>query len=386
MIVGGVAAWIAVPPRTEPDKVGIGAAIDQALVERGRYLAHVGDCVACHTEKGGTPHGRRPRARTAPFGTVWSTNITPDLKTGIGSWSFGAFDRAMRKGVSRDGHRLYPAMPYPSFAKIHEEDMRALWAYLSKGLAPVDRANRAAEMRFPFGFRLGLAYWNAVFLDTTPFEPNPQKDALWNRGAYLVQGLGHCGACHTPRGLGFQEKAMSDAGRDGRLYVSGAQVEDWNAVNLRDVWAVEDMVKLLETGQNRFATVSGSMTEVIHLSTQHISNDDLVAIATYLKALPSDRPKATPRPIPTAMPSTTYSTRGGLGYTQFCSDCHRPDGAGVPGVFPPLARNPTVAARTPPLSSTLRSRAGRPPRPPHIDASLRCRPSLASTIGRSPTS
>ncbi|MEZ0304730.1 MAG: c-type cytochrome, partial [Hyphomicrobiaceae bacterium] len=343
-IVGGGVAWIAVPPRIEPDKAGAAVAIDPALIERGRYLAQVGDCVACHTGKGGPPMAGGLALET-PFGTVWSTNITPDPKTGIGGWSFGAFDRAMRKGVSRDGHRLYPAMPYPSFAKVHEEDMRALWAYLSKGLAPVEKANRAAEMRFPFGFRLGLAYWNAVFLDTTPFEPNAQKDALWNRGAYLVQGLGHCGACHTPRGLGFQEKAMSDAGREGRLYVSGAQVEDWNAVDLRDVWAVEDMVRLLKTGQNRFATVSGSMTEVIHFSTQHISNDDLVAIATYLKALPSDRPKATPRPVSPQTPSTTYITRGGLGYTQFCSDCHRPDGAGVPGVFPPLAGNPTVAAK-----------------------------------------
>ena len=344
VIVGGVAAWIAVPPRIEPDQAGVAVAIDPALVERGRYLAQVGDCVACHTAKGGTPMAGG-LALATPFGTVWSTNITPDLKTGIGSWSFGAFDRAMRKGVSRDGHRLYPAMPYPSFAKVHEEDMRALWAYLSKGLAPVDKANRAAEMRFPFGIRLGLAYWNAAFLDTTPFVPDPHKDALWNRGAYLVQGLGHCGACHTPRGLGFQEKAMSDAGRDGRLYVSGAQVEDWNAVDLRDQWTVADMVKLLKTGQDRFATVSGSMTEVIHHSTQHISNDDLAAIATYLKALHSDRPKATPRPVPTATPSTTYSSRGGLGYTQFCSDCHRPNGAGVPGVFPPLAGNPNVAAK-----------------------------------------
>jgi thiosulfate dehydrogenase len=343
-IVGGVAAWIAVPPRIEPDKAGAGVAIDPTLIERGRYLARVGDCVACHTQKGGPPMAGGLALET-PFGTVWSTNITPDPKTGIGGWSFGAFDRAMRKGVSRDGHRLYPAMPYPSFAKVHEADMRALWAYLSKGLAPVEKANRAAEMRFPFGFRLGLAYWNAVFLDTTPFVPNPQKDALWNRGAYLVQGLGHCGACHTPRGLGFQEKAMSDAGRDGRLYVSGALVEDWNAVDLRDAWAVEDMVRLLKTGQNRFATASGSMTEVIHHSTQHISNDELVAIATYLKALPSDRPKATPRPVSPATPSTTYTSRGGLGYTQFCSDCHRPDGAGVPGVFPPLAGNPTVAAK-----------------------------------------
>ena len=341
VIVGGVAAWIAVPPRIEADTAGVGVAIDQALVERGRYLAQVGDCVACHTAKSGTPMAGGLALET-PFGTVWSTNITPDVKTGIGSWSFGAFDRAMRKGVSRDGHRLYPAMPYPSFAKVHEDDMRALWAYLSKGLAPVDKANRAAEM---FGIRLGLAYWNALFLDTTPFVANPHKDAVWNRGAYLAQGLGHCGACHTPRGLGFQEKAMSDAGRDGRLYVSGAQVEDWNAVDLRDAWAVEDMVRLLKTGQNRFATASGSMTEVIHHSTQHISNDDLMAIATYLKALPSDRPKAAPRLVSTATPSTTYSTRGGLGYTQFCSDCHRPDGAGVPGIFPPLAGNPNVAAK-----------------------------------------
>jgi thiosulfate dehydrogenase len=344
VIAGGIAAWIAVPPRIEPDVGGGVVAIDPTLFERGRYLAEVGDCVACHTAKGGTPMAGGLALET-PFGKVWSTNITPDPKTGIGSWSFGAFDRAMRKGVSQDGHRLYPAMPYPSFAKVHEADMRALWAYLSEGLAPVENANRPAEMRFPFGFRLGLAYWNALFLDTTPFVPNPHRDAQWNHGAYLVQGLGHCGACHTPRGLGFQERAMSDAGRDGRLYVSGAKAEDWNAVNLRDAWAVEDMVELLKTGQNRFATVSASMTEVIHHSTQRISNDDLVAIATYLKALPSERPKATPRLVSTATPSTTYTSRGGLGYTQFRSDCHRPDGAGAPGIFPPLAGNPSVAAK-----------------------------------------
>src|SRR5262245_33791978 len=263
VLAGGVAIGIAVPPRIEPDKPGV--AIDQALIERGRYLATVGDCVACHTAKGGTPMAGGLALET-PFGTVWSTNITPDAKTGIGSWSFGAFDRAMRMGVSQDGHRLYPAMPYPSFAKVREDDMRALWAYLSKGLAPVEKANRPAEMSFPFSIRLGMAYWNALFLDTAPFAPNPGKDAQWNRGAYLVQGLGHCGACHTPRGIGFQEKAMSDAGRDGRLYVSGTQVEDWNAVNLRDAWSVADMVRLLKTGRDRSATVSGSMTDVIHHS------------------------------------------------------------------------------------------------------------------------
>ncbi|MDK9696514.1 MAG: c-type cytochrome [Siculibacillus sp.] len=342
--LGGAAVWIALPPpilETDPGPA------DAARIERGRYIAQLGDCVACHTTEGGAPMAGG-RALETPFGTVWSTNITPDAKTGIGSWSFGAFDRAMRKGVSADGHHLYPAMPYPSYAKMTDEDMKALWAYVSKGLAPVEKVDRAAEMRFPFGLRLGLAYWNFAFLDATPFRPDPTRDAVWNRGAYLVQGLGHCGACHTPRGLGFQELAMSEAGPNGRHFLAGAQVEHWNAIELRDLWTVEDTVELLKTGQNRFATASGSMTEVILHSTQAMSDEDLGAMATYLKSLPSDRPKPAPK-VAAALeaPATTWTTRGGLGYAQFCTDCHRPDGSGVPGVFPALAGNPTVSQKDP---------------------------------------
>jgi thiosulfate dehydrogenase len=346
VVAGGIAVFVAIPPSIVAKDPGFGAAVDPALVERGRAVAELGDCIACHSEPGGAPMAGG-RALETPFGTIWSTNITPDAKTGIGGWSFGAFDRAMRKGVAADGHRLYPAMPYPSYAKITDEDMRALWAFLSRGLAPVEKPNRAAAMNFPFNLRFGLAYWDAAFADATPFRPDPSRDAVWNRGAYLVQGLGHCGACHTPRGLGFQEVAMSEAGSNGRAFLSGAKVEEWNAIDLRDLWTVADTVELLKTGRNRFATASGSMTEVIHHSTQNVAESDLVAIATYLKALPSDRPKAVAAALPGEAPKTTFTTRGGLGYAQFCTDCHRPDGTGVDGVFPPLAGNPTVAARDP---------------------------------------
>ncbi|MCA6215697.1 c-type cytochrome [Ideonella sp. B7] len=348
-VVGAAAVWMAMPPSVENKDPGFGAKADDALVAQGRYVAQLGDCVACHTAPGGGEMaGGRPLE--TPFGTIYSTNITPDAQHGIGQWTYGQFDRAMRHGVSADGHRLYPAMPYPSYAKMTDADMKALWAYLRQGVQPVAQANPPLGMHFPFNQRWGLAYWDAVFADKTPFVPNPQKDAVWNRGAYLVQGLGHCGACHTPRGIGFQEQAMSDMGSKGKLFLSGAQVEHWNAVELRDLWTVPDTVEMLKTGQNRFATASGSMTDVILHSTQHVNDPDLVAIATYLKSLPSDKPKtAAPAPVAasTEAPAKLFTTAGGLGYTQFCTDCHRPSGSGVKGVFPALAGNPTVAAKDP---------------------------------------
>ncbi|NLH83351.1 MAG: c-type cytochrome [Phyllobacteriaceae bacterium] len=346
VLAAGVAIFVALPPKIEHADVTLGATVDPALIERGRYVAVLGDCVACHTAPGGAEMAGG-RALVTPMGTIFSTNITPDPKTGIGTWSFGAFERAMRKGVSADGHRLYPAMPYPSYAKISDDDMKALYAYLIKGEKPVEQANTASQMNFPFNLRFGLAYWDFVFADASPFVPDPSKDAVWNRGAYLVQSLGHCGACHTPRGIGFQETAMSEAGSKGSRFLAGEKVENWNAVDLRNLWTVPDTVEFLKTGRNRFATASGGMTDVILHSTQTTSQSDLVAISTYLKSLPSDRPHqdfAGPSGI---VPETTWTTRGGLGYAQFCTDCHRPDGAGVPGVFPPLDGNPTVAAKDP---------------------------------------
>lgn len=324
-------------------------ATDNALIERGQYVAQLGDCIACHTAKEGPVMAGGLELKT-PMGTIYSSNITPDRDTGIGNFTFAQFDRAMREGISPNGSNLYPAMPYPSYAKMSEEDMRALYAYLLQGVEPVRLPNREADMSWPFNQRWGLSLWNFAFLDTAPFVADPTKDEVLNRGAYLVQGLGHCGSCHTPRGIAFQEKAMSDAGRSGKHYLAGETVEEWRALSLRNLWTVDDTVQLLKTGQNRFATVSGNMADVIHHSTQHFSDGDLIAIATYLKSLPAgkdDLPMPTEAKGPSAPAANLFSSRGGLGYAQFCSDCHRQDGGGVQGMFPRLAGNPSVVATTP---------------------------------------
>jgi thiosulfate dehydrogenase len=192
-----------------PVNVAAGAAAasapETALVARGEYVARLGDCLACHTSDNG-PAMAGGRELATPFGKVFSTNITPDKQTGIGQYSFEQFDRAMRRGVAADGHNLYPAMPYPSYAKVSEDDMRALYAYFHDGVAAVSQPNKPAEMRWPFSMRWGLIFWNWAFLDDAPFKPDAGKDAVWNRGAYLVQGLGHCGSCHTPRGMASKRR------------------------------------------------------------------------------------------------------------------------------------------------------------------------------------
>lgn len=320
---------------------------DRTLIGQGEYVARLGDCIACHTARGGAVMAGGLELKT-PMGTIYSSNITPDHETGIGRYSFEQFDRVMREGVTPQGVNLYPAMPYPSYAKMSESDMRALFAFLMQGVEPVRRANLDADMHFPFNQRWGLSLWNLAFLDTTPFTPDPNRTDVLNRGAYLVQGLGHCGSCHTPRGIAFQEKAMSEAGRRGKHYLAGETVEHWRALSLRNLWTVDDTVQLLKTGQNRFATVAGNMAEVIHHSTQHFTEEDLVAIASYLKALPpgkDDLPMPSVAPLP--VPDDLFSSRGGLGYLQFCSDCHRSDGSGVPGLFPRLAGNPGIASTNP---------------------------------------
>jgi thiosulfate dehydrogenase len=320
------------------------------LVTRGAYVARVGDCVACHTAPGGKAMAGGLALNT-PFGAVYSTNITPDEATGIGRYTFADFERVMRKGVAADGHNLYPAMPYPSYAKTSDEDMHALYAYLKQGVQPVVQANKAPGIKWPFNIRWGLAAWNWLFLDDTPFTPNPAHDATWNRGAYLTQSLGHCGACHTPRGLGFQEKALSDTGSNGDLYLSGATVEAWHALNLRDLWSEADLVTLLKTGQNRYTSAAGGMTDVIHHSTQYMTDDDLKAMAVYTKSLPRGTANpAAPQPATTAAaiePASLFTSKGGLGYAQFCASCHQTDGRGFTSAFPPLNENPAVLSTDP---------------------------------------
>lgn len=319
-------------------------------VLRGRYVARLGDCVACHTQDKRKPMAGGLALET-PFGKLYSTNITPDRQTGIGQYSFAQFDRVMREGVTADGRHLYPAMPYPSYAKMSEEDMRALYVYLMQAVTPLALPNRPLEMSFPFNQRWGMALWNMAFLQAGPFRPDPAQSAQWNRGAYIVQGPGHCGACHTPRGIGMQEKTMSESGSNGPLFLSGETVENWRALDLRGRWQPADVAGLLRTGSNRFGTVAGNMVDVVQHSTQYMSDEDLLAIGTYLASLPSPArqrpPQATAAPVAAAIPADLYLSRGGLGYVQFCATCHRSDGNGVQGLFPPLAGNPTLQSNEP---------------------------------------
>ena len=168
-------------------------------VERGRYLARAADCVACHTAPGGVQFAGGRRLPT-PLGQIYSTNITPDRKTGIGAWSLADFSRAVREGVAKDGHYLYPAMPFPAYAKITDADIESLYAFFQHGVASVEQANRPSDIPFPLSFRFPLYFWD-LFVRRGPFQSDPTRDAQWNRGAYLVQGLGHCGTCHSPRSL-----------------------------------------------------------------------------------------------------------------------------------------------------------------------------------------
>jgi thiosulfate dehydrogenase len=314
---------------------------NDALPARGAYLARLGDCGACHTAEGGKPMAGGLAFKT-PGGAVYSTNITPDPNTGIGGYTLEQFSRALRRGVAADGHFLYPAMPYPSFAKITNEDIEALYAFFMKGVAPVKQANRPAEMRFPFNIRASMFLWNLLFLDKQPFTPDLSEDAQWSRGAYIVEGLGHCGTCHTPRGLAMQEKAYSN---DSSNYLAGSTIGPWRAIGLRNLTSEDDLVELLKTGAEKHTMAFGPMTEVVHYSTQYFTDDDLRATAHYLVSLapPGTRPPV----VEAGDEKALYGTRGGLGYEQFCASCHQRSGLGAPNIFPALAGNPAFLSDDP---------------------------------------
>ncbi len=326
------------------------AAPDAAQVERGRYLARVANCAACHTGTEGAPFAGGLPIRTA-VGTVYSTNITPDAANGIGGYSLEDFDRAVRHGVARGGKRLYPAMPYPSYARMTQQDVAALYAYLRGGVGAVKQANRAPEMRWPFGMRPLLAAWNWMFLDDAPVRTDAAKGVAWNRGAYLVQAVAHCGACHTPRGMLFAEKGLDERSRH---FLSGASVEGWSATNLTGdqitglgAWTRAEIAEFLRTGRNSHATSFGPMSTVIASATQFMTTDDLDAVSAYLKSLPGARGETTPfrhDPATTAqLEQGRFDAVGARPYAQFCMPCHGANGKGFARVFPPLAGNPTVA-------------------------------------------
>jgi len=341
--------------------------LDPVLIEQGRYLAAAGDCVACHTRSGGEPFaGGRPL--DTPFGVIYSGNITPDPSTGIGSWTESDFARALREGIAANGAHLYPALPYTAYTRLSDADVHALYAYF-RNVTPVRYTPPANALPFPFSMRTLLGVWNWLFFAPARYQPDPTRSAAWNRGAYLTQGLGHCGACHTPRNrLGAERSDQALTGGeyldqitdeivDGRVVpLDERTVRPWAAANLTGArsglaaWTTQDIVEYLKSGHSARAAAFGPMSEVVGNSTSRLRDADLNAIAVYLKSLPADAP------VPDlAKPAAATMRLGEIVFTARCGDCHLPSGLGVPRVAgtdasktaPPLAGSAALQAPSP---------------------------------------
>lgn len=315
-------------------------------VQRGLYIATAGNCMACHTNEGGTPFAGGVAFHT-DFGVIYSTNITPDDSVGIGGWTEDQFIRAMHEGKSADGSNLYPAFPYPSFTKISEQDLKDLFAYL-KSVAPSSETPPDNDMGFPFNQRSLMGVWNTLFFENARFESDDSQSEEWNRGAYLVEGLGHCGTCHTPRNaLGGLQTDQALSGGTYNDKVEDDKIRPWSAVNLTSApdglaaWSEDDIASYLKTGHSSMAGTFGPMNEVIMLSTSQLNDNDVRAMASYLKSLP---------PIersPQHEMSDADFRAGELVYTIHCGTCHLPTGLGDPSIGPPLVGSSVVQAEDP---------------------------------------
>jgi mono/diheme cytochrome c family protein len=332
---------------------------DAASIERGRYLAVAADCAACHTAAGGRDFaGGRPLA--SPLGAIYSTNITPDRETGIGGLTLDQFDRAVRRGIGKSGGTLYPAMPYPSYSRMRDADVADLYNYFMHGVDPVSGQSPPNDLPWPLSVRWPVALWRKLFApaaDAPAFDASRFADPALARGAYLVEGPGHCGACHTPRGFFLQEKALDQS---SELYLAGGQVIDgWVAVNLRGnaadglgSWSQDDIVATLRQARNtEHAVIGAAMGEVVLHSTQYLTAEDLQAMASYLKTLPATRNSVsafTANPATAvALASAREVDRGAELYLDNCSACHRTTGSGNANVFPEIAGNSSVLSPDP---------------------------------------
>ena len=339
----------AIAPIAVPDR----ASLASDKIEAGEVLVAVGDCVVCHTAEGGQDFAGG-RALPTPFGIIHSTNITPDAETGIGTWSEDAFRRALREGIDREGNYLYPAFPYDHFTKTTDEDISAIYAYLMS--QPAHPAPAVANgLSFPFNIRLLMAGWNLLFLEKGPYQPDPAHDEAWNRGAYLVESLGHCGACHTPRNaLGAVKTEQPFA---------GGEAEFWHAPALNQPpaapagWTADQLANYLIDGWDEdHGVAAGPMTPVVD-SVAQLSEDDVYAIANYLLSFMGEQPAdkaekakafaaerefpATPA-LASATPADTPEGRGEATFLRVCSTCHKGGGEVVP-----LAMSSTVAGIDP---------------------------------------
>jgi mono/diheme cytochrome c family protein len=360
-VVGTLFGWFVVAERLASHDEDDGAPRTEAalpdaeLMKRGEYLSRAADCVGCHTMRVGGKAYAGGFTLSTPFGLIVSTNITPDPVHGIGRYSYDDFARALRRGIARDGHNLYPAMPYVSFVKMHDDDIRALYEYMMHGVQPVAAEPPRTKVAFPFNQRWLLGLWRAIYAPDGEFEFINGKDAVWNRGAYLVQAAAHCGACHTPRGMGYQELAYDESSPH---FLMGEVNDDWYSPPLRNSMGSGigrltegDLVSFMKTGHAAGTIAYGSMVETIQSGLQYLTEADLRAIAVYLKTLePGDDPSHyRPERKGQAEPGADQGNRtlrvqsgGAAVYMGFCARCHGADGAGVPAAFPSLSGNPSV--------------------------------------------
>ncbi len=351
ILLAGLAAWVAwrnlqgeEAMRPDPQTRSTNANTNAEQISRGAYLARAGNCAACHTARGGAPYAGG-RGIATPFGTVYSGNLTPDPSTGLGRWTAAEFWRAMHHGRSRDGRLLYPAFPYPNYSLVSRADTDDLLAYL-RSLPAVTQAPIDHALRWPYSSQAALALWRALFFSPGKFEPRADQSNTWNRGAYLVNGLGHCSACHASRNLLGASAGLADADAGSKL-----PAQNWYAPSLADPGEAgvteaseAELVQLLKTGVSRRAAVMGPMAEVVAGSTQHLSIADLRAMAEYLRSISSAQHR--PRKLAANPPAATM-TRGEDLYASHCADCHGAQGQGAPDQYPALAGNRSVTLANP---------------------------------------
>jgi mono/diheme cytochrome c family protein len=350
VIMGGavavllVGSWAARAGESDPQEF--------SQIERGRYLAVAADCISCHTIPGSDTPFAGGRDIETPFGNIVAPNITPDRETGIGAWSEEEFEAAIRKGVRRDGSPLYPAMPYNAYTKMSHGDVLAIRAYLAT-VTPVRNVVTGKSLPFPFNIRAVLHVWNVLYFTAGEYKPDPKKSAQWNRGAFLVDGPAHCGACHTPKTFLGGDKA--------NRYLQGAQLQGWFAPSItHDArlgvggWSADELVAYLKTGHNRVTAATGPMAEEISLSGSHMKDEDLQAVAAYLQTVPGGR--GGPQPLRSDDP---MMRAGGAIYRDQCSACHGLDGHGVPQLFPSVADSSMVRANDPRTSIRIVLRGAR---------------------------
>ena len=337
-------AWLNVRGEAGLDEGGASAPFKPTpqQVAQGAYLARAGNCAACHTARGGADYAGGLGIAT-PFGTVYTSNLTPDVQTGLGSWTPAAFWRAMHHGRSAQGRLLYPVFPYTSYTQVNRADSDALFAYL-RSIPAVAQPNRAHALVFPYNSQAALAVWRALFFRAAEFVPEPAQSAQWNRGAYLVGGLGHCAACHAQRNvLGASSGALA-------LQGGAIPMQHWYAPSLASAreagvadWDTQDVVALLKTGTSTRGSVMGPMADVVFGSTQHLNDADLQAMAVFLKALPQQ----TLAPQVAKAPEPAQLSSGAKIYKEHCAQCHGEQGEGARGAYPALAGNRVVTMDSP---------------------------------------